>query len=227
MENILYIIFSTPFKMAYLCRVNGKVLKDQIIETSLQQFLKHGIRKMTVEKLVAPLSISTKTVYKYFTDKEDLLTICLTVHYQRLAKTMAAPTGNTSLSPVIILLQLWREAIELDFGVNHIFYHDLNYYYPQLQDAVMKKVFKKYPIELKQILEDGQKKGYFRKDIIPEVVLDAIEVLYANITRTGKFKRSDLSPIRILESTVEVYLRGLCTQKGLQELDQYNAAKKQ
>jgi len=202
-----------------------KALKDQIIETSLQQFLKHGIRKMTVQKLVEPLSISTKTVYKYFTDKEDLLKICLTVHYQRLAKTITATSGNTSLSPVIILLQLWREAIQLDFGVNHIFYHDLNYYYPRLQDAVMKKVFKKYPIELKEILEDGQKKGYFRKNSITDVVLDAIEVLYANITRTGKFKGAGLSPLLILENTVEVYLRGLCTQKGLQELDQYNASK--
>jgi hypothetical protein len=125
---------------------------------------------------------------------------------------------------VIILLQLWREAMQLDFGVNHIFYHDLNYYYPQLQDAVIKKVFKKYPIELKEILEDGQKKGYFRKNSIPDVVLDAIEVLYVNITRTGKFKGAGLSPVVILENTVEVYLRGLCTQKGLQELDQYNAA---
>ena len=202
-----------------------KALKDQIIETSLQQFLKHGIRKMTVQKLVEPLSISTKTVYKYFTDKEDLLKICVTVHYQRLAKMITATSGNTSLSPVIILLQLWREAIQLDFGVNHIFYHDLNYYYPRLQDAIMKKVFKKYPIELKEILEDGQKKGYFRKNSITDIVLDAIEVLYANITRTGKFKGAGLSPVVILENTVEVYLRGLCTQKGLQELDQYNASK--
>jgi len=202
-----------------------KALKDQIIETSLQQFLKHGVRKMTVQKLVEPLSISTKTVYKYFTDKEDLLKICLTVHYQHLAKTITTTSGNTSLSPVIILLQLWREAIQLDFGVNHIFYHDLNYYYPRLQDAVMKKVFKKYPIELKEILEDGQKKGYFRKNSITDVVLDAIEVLYANITRTGKFKGAGLSPVVILENTVEVFLRGLCTQKGLEELDQYNASK--
>ena len=202
-----------------------KALKDQIIETSLQQFLKHGIRKMTVQKLVDPLSISTKTVYKYFADKEELLKICLTVHYQHLAKTITATSGNTSLSPVIILLQLWREAIQLDFGVNHIFYHDLNYYYPRLQDTVMKKVFKKHPIELKEILEDGKKKGYFRENCITDVVLDTIEVLYANITRTGKFKGAGLSPVVILENTVEVFLRGLCTQKGLQELDQYNASK--
>jgi AcrR family transcriptional regulator len=198
-----------------------KALKDQIIETSLQEFLKHGIRKMTVQKLVEPLGISTKTVYKYFADKEDLLKNCLSVHYLHLAKTFSVVRGNTSLSPVIILLQSWREAIKLDFGVNHVFYHDLNYYYPQLQDTVMKKVFKKYPIELKKILEDGLNRGYFNKNIVPDIVLDAIEVLYANITRTGKFNGAGLTPVLILENTIEVYLRGLCTPKGLEEIDQF------
>jgi len=197
-----------------------KVLKDQIIKVSLQRFLKYGARKMTVQKLVEPLSISTKTVYKYFTDKEDLLKNCLTVHYQDLAKKFAVITKNKTSSPVMILSQLWRETMKLDFGVNQIFYYDLNYYYPQLQDSVIKKVFKKYPIVLKKIIEDGRKRGYFRKDIVPAVVADAFEVLYANITRTGKFKESGLTPIVILENTIDVYLRGLCTKKGLQELEQ-------
>ena len=203
-----------------------KTLKDQIIEVSLQQFLKYGARKMTVQRLVEPLGISTKTVYKYFTDKEDLLKNCLTIHYQDLAQKFSEINKNTS-SPILALSQIWHEAIKLDFGVNNIFYHDLNYYYPHLQDSVRKKVFKKNPVELVEILADGLKKGYFRKNIAPEVVLDAIEVLYANITRTGKFKKTGLTAIVILENTIDIYIRGLCTQKGLQELDQHNSSIKQ
>jgi len=51
-------------------------MKSEIIETSLQQFLTHGIRKMTVKEIIAPLGISTKTVYKYFANKEALLEEC-------------------------------------------------------------------------------------------------------------------------------------------------------
>ena len=62
-----------------------QLMKEQIIETSLQQFLKYGIKKMTVQKLIEPMGISTKTVYKYFSDKEDLLRHCLLEHYSKLA----------------------------------------------------------------------------------------------------------------------------------------------
>ena len=48
-------------------------IKQKIIQGALQQFLTHGIRKMTMQKLVEAMGLSTKTVYKYFTDKEDLL----------------------------------------------------------------------------------------------------------------------------------------------------------
>jgi len=47
--------------------------KEIIIEVSLQQFLKHGIKQTTIQKLIEPLRLSTKTFYKYFADKEDLL----------------------------------------------------------------------------------------------------------------------------------------------------------
>ena len=111
-------------------------MKDKIIETSLQQFLKHGIRKMTVQKLIEPMGISTKTVYKYFSNKEDLLKHCLLKHYSESVAHFDLLKDETS-SPVVTMFKIWYNAIETDFGVNHIFYHDLNYYYPQLQDAVI------------------------------------------------------------------------------------------
>ena len=58
--------------------------KERIIEVSLQQFLEHGIKQMTIQNLVEPLGLSTKTVYKYFADKEDLLKQCLFMHYTEL-----------------------------------------------------------------------------------------------------------------------------------------------
>ena len=47
-------------------------MKFEILQTSLEQFLKQGICKMSVQTLVQPLNISIKTVYKYFDNKEEL-----------------------------------------------------------------------------------------------------------------------------------------------------------
>src|ERR1700759_276931 len=110
-------------------------MKDEILNISLQRFLKFGIRKMTIQKLVAPLRISTKTVYKYFSNKEDLLKECLIIHYTRLLEGI--PGMESQADPVQAMQTLWQKAVDTDFGTNHLFYHDLNYYYPELQDEIL------------------------------------------------------------------------------------------
>ena len=192
-------------------------MKEEIIDISLQQFLKHGIRKMTVQKLVEPMGISTKTVYKYFNDKEELLKHCLVKHYSELAKDFDVTVSGGS-SPLIPLFKLWYSAMELDFGVNHIFYHDLNYYYPRLQDSILQRFFKKKFSDLDKLVESGIKQGYFRGDVVPKLILQVVSTLYSSITRTGQFKKYKLSPAVLMQNTIEAYLRGICTEKGLKEL---------
>ena len=113
-------------------------MKDKIVEISLAGFLRSGIRKMTIQKLVSPLGISTKTVYKYFEDKEALLKECLTLHYTPLVNALQE-SMEASPNAVHAILVCWNLTMEADFGVNRSFYHDLNYYFPSLQDEVLKK----------------------------------------------------------------------------------------
>ena len=192
-------------------------MKEKIIEVSLQQFLRHGIRKMTVKKLIEPLGISTKTVYKYFSDKEELLKHCLVKHYSELAADFDKMNSDKA-SPVIAIFEIWYRAIKLDFGVNHVFYRDLNYYHPRLQDAVLSKYFKKNLSVLENLLDEGIEKGYFRKDILRELIPEVIGLLYSSITRTRQFKKYKLQPKALLQNTIEPYLLGICTEKGLREV---------
>ena len=192
-------------------------LRDQIIATSLRQFLKYGIKRVTVGKLIEPMGISTKTVYKYFWTKEDLLKHCLLLHYSELAKQFGN-LGIENKNPVAAIFELWYNAIDLDFGVNYLFYHDLNYYYPQLQDAVLRKFFGKNFSEMRHIVVSGINQGYFRDDIVAKIIPEVIGVLYSSITRTGQFKKFKLSAAELMHNTIDAYLRGICTDKGLKEL---------
>jgi hypothetical protein len=53
------------------------------------------------------------------------------------------------------------------------------------------------------------------------VVLEGIFVLYAAIVRTEQFKNFKKSASDILVSTIAVYIRGFCTQQGVQKLDEH------
>lgn len=190
-------------------------MKDRIIETSLQQFLEHGIRKMTIQQLIAPLGLSTKTVYKYFPGKEELLEACLAVHYDTLYRQLE----QADLSdPVLAIFRLLISGIELDFRVNPVFYHDLNHYYPDLQDkAQREQAHRTHPV-FRKLLDDGIAQGLFHPDLDPVVVLQTIGVLYRSLTRSDAFAKSERTPLELADLTLGIYLRGLCTPKGLDVL---------
>jgi AcrR family transcriptional regulator len=192
-------------------------MRQAIIRTSLEGFLKNGIRKMTVQKLVAPLGISTKTVYKHFSNKEDVLRECLAIHYARLLN-QATGIGDQYPNAAVAMENIWKQAINTDFGVNRVFYHDLNHYYPALQDEILKKHGRRLERTMLNLIKKGMDEGYFRKELDPRVINEAIAVMYKSLTRTEDFEKFHIPPEALARQTVQVYLRGVCTEKGLKEL---------
>lgn len=193
-------------------------MKDKIIEVALQRFLQHGIRSMTIKKLVEPLGISTKTVYKYFGSKEDLLQECLNVLYTTYFNELVTILNDKD-NPVTALYNLFRAGLDKDFGVNHTFFYDLNYYYPELQNAAIHRRRDNYDSLLIPLIKTGIDEGYFSKFLIPEIALKGISTLYTSITRSEEYKHYEGSLNKLFKNLVEVYIRGMCTEKGLQEFD--------
>ncbi len=193
-------------------------MKDKIVEVALEQFLKHGIRSMTIKKLIEPMGISTKTVYKYFESKEDLLAGCLNVLYNGYYTEFKAILSK-GYGPVNTLLSVYRGALIKDFGVNHQFFHDLNHYYPELQDAAIEQSRKNYGSMFMQLMQEGINDGYFHDFIIPEIALKGTSNLYTSITRSEEHKQFKGGPDKLFKNLVEVYIRGMCTEKGLKEIE--------
>jgi AcrR family transcriptional regulator len=197
-------------------------MKDEILQTSLRQFLKYGIREMSIQKLVAPLGISTKTVYKYFENKEQLLEEALSLYYVQQYGLLQS--FNTYKNVVYLLFDIWYIGIETECKVNKVFFHDLNYYYPELEKKVETTISKKIWKPFIEVIEKGIQQGFFREDIDPEIALEAISSVYVSIARTTNFKKFKTSLSNIFLNTITIIIRGLCTPKGAEELDGYIAA---
>lgn len=193
-------------------------MKEEILQTSLRQFLKYGIRDVSIQKLVEPLSISTKTVYKYFKNKEQLLEEALILFNAQNSKEWEErlATHNT----VSLFFGIWHSAVEAEYNVNKVFYHDLHYYYPELHKKNEARLTKKYKKQFIQIIQKGIEEGFFQEKIIPEVVFEAISILFKAIVREGQFQAFPVSSDKIVINTIAVFVRGFCTQKGIQLLEE-------
>ena len=65
------------------------------------------------------MGISTKTVYKYFANKEDLLKECISLQYASLFEKFAGVQNDRS-SPIVKIFGMLHEGIKIDFGANHL-----------------------------------------------------------------------------------------------------------
>jgi AcrR family transcriptional regulator len=235
--NFFSKIISISFVGNYLFKIISLQMdaKKEILNTCLKYFLLHGIRKMSNDKLVALLGISTKTIYKHFKNKEKLLEEVLHLyHDQRYETLQKLPSGQNA---VTVLFDVWRVAIETEPKVSKIFYEDLNYYYPKLARKVESSISKKFTDKFIEIIEHGMDEGVFRKDIIPALVLEGIYALYVAIVREQHYKNVSVSIFEVLQNSIVVYFRGFCTDKGIKILDKHiaqfntsqknNASKKQ
>jgi AcrR family transcriptional regulator len=193
-------------------------LKQEIITTALKQFLEQGIRSMGMQKIAAVMGISTKTLYKHFADKEALLEACLMVHYGAMDSDISTLIGSEQ-NPVELIFTLYARSAALDFGANYRFYHDLNHYYPQLQDKVISRFFGHLEATMTGMLKAGMYDGYFIHGLQAQVVFKAIGVLYESVTRFDTYEKFRLNPDELIKHTLNIYLRGICTEKGLQVIN--------
>ncbi len=194
-------------------------MKNKILNSSLKYFLQHGIRNMSNDKLAALLGISTKTFYKHFKNKEHLLEEATQLfHSQQYQMLERLPT---EISAPCLFFDLWHGGVEIEYKVNKAFFHDLHYYYPRVAKKVESSISKKFKKQFLKIIQRGIEEGDFSRDIIPEVALEGILVFYSSLVRTEHFKKFRLSSSQAFLNTLAIYIRGLCTKRGLQFLDDH------
>ena len=198
-------------------------VKQKILQTAHDRFLKYGIRKMSVQKLVMPLGISTKTVYKYFKNKEELLEEVLRYYFAQQYQLFEKFLKEKSTIP--LFFEIWYLAVEREYSVNNAFFHDLHYYYPELEHKAEREIGEAFWNRLRDVLRKGVHEGVLRKNIHIEIILEAIAVLFGKITRTALFQQFKATPYEIFLNTIVPVIRGICTTKGLNELDRHIAAK--
>lgn len=192
-------------------------MKEEILQKSLSLFLKHGIREMSNQKLVDWLGISTKTIYKYFQNKEGLLEEALHLYHNTQYERLLGLSDEQNAA--CHFLEVWQIAVEMEYQVNKSFYEDLHYYYPELAKKVEAAIGPRFEQHFLSIIHRGMQQGAFRSDILPEVALQSIFILHRASVTSESFKVFGLRATDLLLQTTAHYIRGLCTEEGLKELE--------
>lgn len=191
-------------------------LKGKILDTAMTLFAKNGIKAVKMDDIARTLNISKRTIYELYENKEVILFEGIKRYNQRREEEMSQfVKGNTNVMDII--LNVYKVKVEEFRFTNPLFYDDLEKY-PDVM-AYLEKSREENRKELIAFLNKGVKEGYFREDINN----DLVTILFDSIAQLFLQKRlyARFSIECVLNNIMFISLRGICTIKGIEVLDNF------
>ena len=189
-------------------------LKQRIVLAAESAFTKSGIRNVRMDDLAVSLSISKRTLYELFRDKEQLLLEVVRCHWQDMSDYMAEIISRTE-DVLEIIFAFYKRKMEELCSLNPSFLRDLRKY-PSVLEFLWEK--QKVSDEVAyRYFRKGMEQGIFRDDInfkiINEAMLMSMDLLiYSDIVEEY--------PLNEIYSEVTfLHIRGITTEKGLRLVD--------
>lgn len=189
--------------------------KDIYIEKSLRQFLKYGIKSVTIGDIAQHLNISTKTIYKLFGDKTGLVHACLALDQKIIADTYEKILKNEAL--MMALIAFYNELVNRISRVNPNYFNDLKNYFPEEWEKITQHSIE----QIKILLEKGKSQGFFYQNLDKEVVAQTLSLLVGAMLDDHTFTQYIPNRRQLSANIIYPYLRGICTRKGWEEVRQY------
>lgn len=192
--------------------------KLKILQGAEALFMRYGFRSITMDDISRELGISKKTLYQYFTDKNDLVNQTVENHLEAERET-CLQLAKTEKDPIAFLL-----AISENFGdeakhINTAVLFDLRKYFKEAWDKI--EAYSKEFIygQVLHNLEQGKAKGLYRKEMNERV----IALYYVNMIQfmvNPDSYQKEIREFQIVHRELIMYhLHGILTDKGLKQLE--------
>ena len=191
-------------------------LRERIVETAMKMFAMKGIRAVKMDDIAQQLSISKRTLYEIYENKEVLLFEGVK-RYKALKDAENRQMMDACPTVMDMILKLYEKRVAEFKQTSPLFYSDLEKY-PRVL-GFLEKDKKERHQQFVDFLLRGVSEGYFRADLDYELVSQLFSSMTHHVISAQLYSEHSLE--HIFHNLVFVTLRGICTQKGIEILDEF------
>ena len=181
--------------------------------------MSYGIRSITMDDLSKELSVSKKTIYQHFKDKDEIVLITTRMVLEQEQKCVAETQeqAQNSIDELILMTSCMREHIN---KINPSVLFDIKKYYREAWQLYLTFKQEVFADAIKSSLSRGIEEGYFRENINVEVLsvlrLEMIQICFDDsIFPPAKF---DFKEVQM--QIFDHFIHGILTPKGLKAFQQ-------
>jgi len=192
----------------------------EITQKSLDQFMRYGVRSVSMDDISKSLGMSKKTLYQHFENKESLI-LSVMQHQQARDSEVFASIKSKSVNAIDEMIQIAEYFLTILKDLGPSFIYDMRKYYPMLWKGVkdFHNVFIKE--EIKTNIERGITEGYYRQNLDPQLVSTLYVASSWAIADDVIVSFKNFDPQAIVKQHVMYHLYGLLSAYGHNHLKDY------
>jgi len=188
--------------------------RKKILDRSRSLFLMRGVSSLTMEEIASLQGISKKTLYRYFPNKDALVSAAIEERIAEVAEKIAEIARIKDLSFLEkmreILRTVSRQMAELGEGL----VRDLYYNHPDLWARIDSYRREHVFVIIEKLLGEGAKSGLIRPDIDGRLVPALFVTTISSVMNPEQFVKMTVPPVEFFEAVVKILFGGILTEKA-------------
>lgn len=187
--------------------------KKDIIKRTLPLLIARGI-KTSVDEIARTLSISKRTLYENFENKDELICYCIN---EMIDESSEALNNHLlkSCNPIEEMFPILHENIRRIYGHRFKLMDELKRVYPKIYEECLEKLKDQYYHRLKDVIQRGKKEGLFRKDIQEDIISVYMPIISVALSNQENIMSRDYSIHDVFANIMVPFMRGMLTEKGV------------
>lgn len=191
-------------------------LKGRILKESIKEFKRNGIKQVKMDDIASKLSISKRTLYEIYPNKEKLLLEGLRAEHEAMNTEMMTFMAARNRSVIDVLVQFFKVQMKSFASMSPLYFSDIHKFPSAV--SYLSTLHEESLAKSREFLQKGVGEGFFRDDVNFEIVSRMGNATMQHVMQTQLYKRYPLQDI--FRNVILLLIRGICTQKGVRVVDQ-------
>lgn len=187
-------------------------IKDKILNGTEELFRRYGVRSISMDDIARHLSVSKKTLYQHFEDKDDVV-LNITRHLleENFKECEAIRKGAENPIEELATISIWMKKSMDEINPTMLF--DLQKFHPKAWNLWLEFKNKFIHEEVIRNLEAGIEAGYMRpvnKEIMSILRVEFVQMAF----NQDIFPREKYNIVEVQSQIFDHFVFGLVTEKG-------------
>ncbi|MBN1412039.1 MAG: TetR/AcrR family transcriptional regulator [Spirochaetales bacterium] len=187
------------------------------MKSATRIILVEGFSRITMEEMARRLEVSKRTLYKYFPNKEKLISTIVDTELAGFRKKFDAVINNRDLEFPMKMAAILKSITEQLSRFSENVIRDIYHHAPGAWDKIhgFRKTFIFHRVD--ELFRTGIKKGYIRKDINFKIVLPIFFNTAYSLLNPEQILSMHVSAQDLFESLMKIIYGGILTDEARTE----------